>query len=438
MSDNESAREFDRNYWTRGFAQPATTFFYRDICVKILCIAYLSLVRLLHHALSCWPHNKKSDTRRTEKISVLAIGPFFSENWSLAHMEALCKADEVNHVYLFTPAAYKQVGKLHYVTHSPRVAAWFGGGIARMLNAWRLALKVRPDLIIGYHLPWNGLIALLIAARVEAKAIYFSVGGPPEVIGGGIYSEHALFSKLAREDAHIERLFVDLLGKFDGILTMGTRSQAYFLEYLETMPVVPMAVGINDSRFSSHSRLARSAMDFELVSVGRLTAIKKTDVLLHIVAQLADKGTIVRAAIVGDGEEMDNLTILARELGVSDKVQFFGWINDVEEVLNRSKIFVMTSASEGLPHSLIEAMLTSMPVVVPEIGEISDLVEDGLNGYLVPGHDLNRYVRCIDNLLASPQVIAKLGIHARNAALRYSVDSRVNVWNDTLSRFSGH
>ena len=146
----------------------------------------------------------------------------------MAHMEALCKADLIDNVYLFSPAAYKKVAKLHYVTHSPGLAAWFGEGIARILNAWKLARKIRPDLVIGYHLPWNGLMALLLAARTRSRAAYFSVGGPPELIGGGIYSEHALFSRLAREDAYVEKLLIALLGKFDVILTMGTRSQAFF------------------------------------------------------------------------------------------------------------------------------------------------------------------------------------------------------------------
>ena len=429
---NNSTPGFDRRYWTAGFHQPSSNSFLQHILVKLVCIAYLSIVGILHLALSLRLRKKPTDKSHEEGITVFAIGPFFSENWSMAHMEALCKADIVKTVHLFTPARYKPIEKLQYVTHQPRAAAWFGSGVARALSAFRLAIKIRPNLVIGYHLPWNGLISLLVAKSIGSKAVYFSVGGPPEIIGGGIYSEHPLFSRLRREDPYIERLLISLLRKFDGILTMGTRSQNFFRNFFDTIPIVPLAVGINDRRFSSDRRRNGSVVEFDLVSVGRLSKIKRIDKFLQIIARLAENGTIVRAAIVGDGEQMDRLRTLAVDLQIVDKVRFLGWIDNVEEILTHSKIFVMTSSSEGLPHSLIEAMLTGLPAIVPQVGEIGDLVKDKSNGHVVA--NIDEFVDRISTLLASDSMLAQFGVNARTSALKYTIDPRIDIWNNTLER----
>lgn len=350
----------------------------------------------------------------------------------MAHMEALCRVDSVKVVYLFAPESYKSVPKLRYTAHSPRISAWFGDGIARIIGAWRLAKTIQPDLVVGYHLPWNGLMALLIARRFAAEVAYFSVGGPPEIIGGGIYSEHALFSRLSRESPYIESLFVRFLREFDAILTMGTRSRDFFESIEAGPPAIPIAVGINDARFSARQSEHLADLEFDLVSVGRLSAIKQTDKFVGIVAELEKKGRNIRAAVVGDGDQLENLQSLARELGVLESIQFFGWIDNVEEVLQQSRLFVMTSASEGLPHSLIEAMLTEMPAIVPDVGEIGDLVVNGSNGYLVSDNSALSFADRAAELLDSPETTIRFGKAARRTALQYTVDQRVAVWSNAL------
>ena len=434
MNTSKISEEADRRYWTRGFADRNDSSFVRHSLAFVTAISYLTAVKVLVSLASLFSRSAKVKSTRTTGLTIFAIGPFFSENWSMAHMEALCKADAVRNVYLFTPDEYKALDKLKYVTHSTRLSSWFGDGIARVIGAWRLAKTIQPDLVIGYHLPWNGLMALLIARKAAAKTAYFSVGGPPELIGGGIYSEHALFSRLGKENAYIQSRLIRLLREFDAILTMGTRSRDFFLSLKVGTPVIPVAVGINDTRFSSRDSTGRAGAEFDLVSVGRLSAIKQTDKFLKIVAALEQDGRPVNAAIVGDGDQLENLQILARKLEISDSVHFFGWVDDVEEVLKRSKIFVMTSASEGLPHSLIEAMLTEMPAIVPNVGEIGDLVVSGLNGYLILQNDIQAFASNARSLLDDSETLQQFGMAARRSALHYTVDERVLIWNDAFDR----
>ena len=434
MNRNESTTGPDWRYWTRGFRDKTDTSLVQHYLAFFVAIAYLTTVRVLVSCASLLSRKTKELPMAKSELIVFAIGPFFSENWSMAHMEALCRADAVKCVYLFTPAPYKDIAKLRYVSHSRRLSAWFGDGIARVIGAWRLARKHRPDLVIGYHLPWNGLMALVTAKLANSKAAYFSVGGPPEIIGGGIYSEHALFARLARESEYIQGLFIKLLRKFDAILTMGTRSQDFFHSLQIDTQAIPIAVGINDARFSEREPASIASAEFDLVSVGRLSAIKQTDILLQIVAELEQNGIVVQAAIVGDGDQLEYLQTLARELGIADRIRFIGWVDNVQEILQRSKLFVMTSASEGLPHSLIEAMLTGMPVIVPDVGEIGDLVEDGLSGYLIRDNSTQDFAAKAEEMLSDSATMQRFGTAARRAALKYTVGERVVVWNDALDR----
>jgi glycosyltransferase involved in cell wall biosynthesis len=93
------------------------------------------------------------------------------------------------------------------------------------------------------------------------------------------------------------------------------------------------------------------------------------------------------AVLAGRGHDREMLEALARELGVADRVTFAGFMVDREEVrrlYRRCSAFVLPSAREGLPISLLEAMSTGAPVVGSEIPAIADVVTDGVDGLLVP------------------------------------------------------
>ena len=93
----------------------------------------------------------------------------------------------------------------------------------------------------------------------------------------------------------------------------------------------------------------------------------------------------------------------------------------------------MTSASEGLPHSLIESMMAGLPAVVSNVGEMSDLVENGQTGFLAPPGDPATFASRIRDLLANPELLSKCGERATSRAARYSVNGRTKIWNELLA-----
>jgi glycosyltransferase involved in cell wall biosynthesis len=332
-----------------------------------------------------------------------------------------------------TLEAFASKPKREFVVFPASVARRFGAGIARAVAAFRYARREKPDLIIGYHLPWNGAIALLAARMTGCKVFYFAVGGPAELIGGGRYSEHALFSRLDADSEFIENRLLNLAGRFDAILTMGTKSASWFRAETGIDAVHPVAVGIDTSIFSQARQSSAADRRYDVITVGRHSRIKRLDVLLDAVALLVQQGVRVRLALVGDGELRPALETQVAELGISDSVSFVGWVDDVHAYLHDARIFSMTSASEGLPHSLIESMMAGLPAVVSDVGEMSDLVENGQTGFLAPPGDPVTFARRIRELLASPELLSKCGERATSRAARYSVNGRTKIWNELLA-----
>jgi glycosyltransferase involved in cell wall biosynthesis len=121
---------------------------------------------------------------------------------------------------------------------------------------------------------------------------------------------------------------------------------------------------------------------------------------------------------------------LSDELGLTEQVSFLGHRDDVNDLLNKSRIFMLTSDSEGLSQAMIQAMLCGLPVIVSDVGDLSELVENGVNGYLIGEQDPEQFAVAIEKLCALPQDQFRQMQHAaREASMRCDVHSVAAGWN---------
>ncbi len=167
--------------------------------------------------------------------------------------------------------------------------------------------------------------------------------------------------------------------------------------------------GVDPKQFES-PRLARSSGS-RLVYVGRLAAAKGLPILLQSMAALRLRHEDVRLTVVGDGVDRAELEDRAGSLGLSDRVDFVGYQSPaaVRQYLQSADVFVMSSFAEGVPVVLMEAMMTGLPVVATQIAGVSELVEDGVNGYLVPPSDVDALTDRIGQLLSDGELRRRLG-----------------------------
>jgi glycosyltransferase involved in cell wall biosynthesis len=123
-----------------------------------------------------------------------------------------------------------------------------------------------------------------------------------------------------------------------------------------------------------------------LLSVGRLHAQKNVAYLLKIVAAIRDTlKTPVTATIVGDGPERPNLEQLAADLGITNSVRFAGWLDRaaVRNAYQSATFLIHASTYEGMSNVILEALASGLPVAASQIPGNTELVEPGVNGFLL-------------------------------------------------------
>lgn len=136
--------------------------------------------------------------------------------------------------------------------------------------------------------------------------------------------------------------------------------------------------------------------------VGRLVPIKDHQTALKAFAAVVRERPECRLEIAGDGPLREALAALMAQLGLDRHVHFHGAVTDIAEFLNRTQVFVMSSLSEGMPMSLLEAMAAGRPVVATAVGGIPEVVEGSGCGWLCPEGDVDALARTMLAAADSP------------------------------------
>jgi glycosyltransferase involved in cell wall biosynthesis len=147
-----------------------------------------------------------------------------------------------------------------------------------------------------------------------------------------------------------------------------------------------------------------------LVTVGRLQRPKDPLTLVRALGRVRSRFS---AMIVGDGPGRPGLEAEIRRLGLERVVMLVGDRSDVDELLARADVFVLSSTSEGLPISILEAMAAELPVVASSVGGVAEAVADGETGLLVPPRDPVRLAAALERLLDDPVLRRRLGANGR-------------------------
>ena len=167
----------------------------------------------------------------------------------------------------------------------------------------------------------------------------------------------------------------------------------------------------------SAARRARHEAEIPLiVSVGRLKPPKDFPTLVRALAAL-EPGSF-RSLIIGDGPRRAELLSEIKRHGLEQTVELVGERDDIAELLSTADIFVLSSASEGMPISIIEAMAAELPVVATAVGGIPELIVDGETGFLVPARDSSALAHALGCLVADPALRRRQGKAARARAER--------------------
>jgi glycosyltransferase involved in cell wall biosynthesis len=148
-----------------------------------------------------------------------------------------------------------------------------------------------------------------------------------------------------------------------------------------------------------------------LVMVARFEPQKDHATLLQALSGLRDQAW--ELDLVGDGPLRGDMESLAGKHGLSGRVHFLGQRSDVDRLLARAQISILTTNWEGFPLSILEAMRAGLPVVASDVGGVSEAVQDGETGYVVPRADAQRLRNRLEELLRSGHLRRRLGAAGR-------------------------
>lgn len=207
--------------------------------------------------------------------------------------------------------------------------------------------------------------------------------------------------------------------------------------------VVNIPNGVDSKRFvprplERQSIFARSPTEIVVGTAARLRPEKNLGRLIQAFAQLQrsieSHGLNARLVIAGDGDERERLQNLCTELGVAEKCLFLGHRNDLPLVLPEFDIFAMSSDTEQMPISLIEAMVAGLPAVATGVGDIPAILGAGNTRFVVPAEPAE-LANAITELILNKESRMKIGAENRERARsKFSKDAMVLAWNQIYGR----
>ena len=233
--------------------------------------------------------------------------------------------------------------------------------------------------------------------------------------------------------------FADRAAAAAAVVTVSEANARYIVKTFSvpTAQIHVIPCGVNAERFSPQGERLEPP---HVVCVARLRPVKNLGLLLEACASLRARGVQFCCMVIGDGSCRDELEAMRARLGLARVVEFAGAAEQAEVLAwwQRATIAALTSTSEGMPVSLMEAAACGVPAVAPAVGGIPELVEDGVTGLLVPVGDTQALAAALEQLLRNPELAARMGMAARRRveerfSLMGQVDRLLELWTELVS-----
>jgi glycosyltransferase involved in cell wall biosynthesis len=279
--------------------------------------------------------------------------------------------------------------------------------VAGLVELIRLFRRLRPALVHA-NSSKAGILGRLAAAATRVPARLFTAHGWAFKADTGFAARTYLWA-----DRLMSPLTTTTICVAESELRAGTAARTCRRERTVVIH--------NGVALAARPRAHAATRPVTLLSVGRLRPPKDFLTLVRAVARL-EPGSF-RLCIAGDGPDGQAVAAEVRRLGLDDAVALLGARDDIDALLGSADVFVLSSTSEGLPMSVLEAMAAGLPVVASAVGGVPELV-DASTGVVVPPRDPAALALALAELVADPALRERLGAAARRRAERdFSVEA---------------
>lgn len=353
-------------------------------------------------------------------VRVVMAGPDPAGRGGIATLEKMCIVNMPHDVAIS-----------HVVTVRPgSTASKVGLFVRALVRFWWITGRERCDVV---HLPFASRGSTVRKAVLAWTA---TRRGKPVILhalGGGFESSFlgmpAFVRKLVRGAA-----------RNSACLVVPSESWARVYGQLLDLPASQVVVLPNPVAFPGALARDASTDEVQVLCVGRLAAEKGVYEGIRAFAaacEVSDRR--LSLTLVGEGETGE-LVALARSLGVEDKVQFAGWVDETEKerLLTTCDIYMLPSRVEGVPLALLEAMAHGAACVATRIGGVPDVIVDGETGLLVEPGDTIAMRDALLVLSQSEVLRENLGAAARQRAAAFDIGLYAARLANLYRRLRGH
>jgi len=330
----------------------------------------------------------------------------------------LNKRDYNVYVYTYESANsyYKLDGGIGYIPETNISTKRILRRFVQINQVRKVINRVKPDVVISF-LQTPNVISTLATMFTKMPVIICERGDP--------YKSSKIIGKLFQLTYYFAQGSV--------FQTKGARD--YFKGKIKNKSVVipnPVMQKIKYEPKIKHNNEIAFVARFEIKQ-------KRQDIMLQAFAKVVKEYPDFKLVFYGDGKDLKVVRKMVLELGVGDKVIFAGVVDDICNSIKSSKMFVLTSDYEGIPNALIEAMSVGLPVISTDCspGGARMLIEDKVNGVIVPKGDIDAVAEAIKNYIKHPDVAEKYAREAVKIACKYSPEKIINLWGDYINKIVG-
>lgn len=295
-----------------------------------------------------------------------------------------------------------------------------------LLTVRRFIRDVSPDLLLTYN--W-GAIECAMANRVFGACdhIHFESGFGAEEADGQLWRRN-IFRRVA-------------LGHVRNLVVPSHTLMAIAAERWRIPPskLLHIPNGVDVSRYGGQAGrredgLLGNAGPYETI-IGTVAPLRPEKNVGRLLRAFAALGTLPGCALViaGDGVQLAQLRALAGQLNIADRAFFLGHVEDVPALMRSIDIFALSSDTEQMPNSLLQAMAAGRPVAAVDVGDVRHIVVPENRPLIVPRDDEGALAAALADLIADPERRSMLGrLNQQHVVAKYSFDGMVAAYGTLL------
>ena len=333
----------------------------------------------------------------------------------ISKIAPIAELEKIENIYLIRNKSLK-FKKVQSFTPSRTVNIPLLRELSKLLLGIHLCRTQKIDIIIGFYLRPHGLFAYWLGRIFRKPVIQVFIGNDVDFA----IKHKIIFKKLLHSAYRL------------GVRGKQSKTRLNHIVGNDQKFFIPQ--NIYKSNFTAKTEGVKKVID--VLCIADYSRVKRIDIFLKAIAQLKKKRPSISAVMLGGGRRKSIYEKMLIKLGLEDNVKLMGKVADVDSYLYRSHVFLLTSEAEGLPMAMIEAMSAGIPCVVPDIGDITDIAEDGKNAFLVEPLNIETFASRVLQLLENPALAGQLSFEAKktlhNKKDMFSLEYNKKIWDKVL------